>query len=81
MVTGKLVEFEGGFVVVLSKEKVAQLGVRSGDALTIDKLVDAFESDSSDQDPSSRQREASEALKIARRVIAENREALRELAK
>lgn len=79
MITGQLIEVDNTFIVVLSKEKVAQLGVRAGDALKIDKLVDGYEL--SGQDLSTHASEASEALKIARRVIAENREALRELAK
>lgn len=81
MVIGQLIEVDNTFVVVLSKEKVAQLGVRAGDALTIDKSTDVFSSESADHDSPTGQREASETLKIARRVIAENREALRELAK
>jgi hypothetical protein len=81
MVTGQLIEIDNTFVVVLSKEKVSQLGVRAGDELQIDKLAAAFSSDSADPNSPTRQREASETLKIARRVIAENREALRELAK
>jgi hypothetical protein len=81
MVTGQLIEVDNTFVVVLSKEKVAQLGVRAGDALTIDRMTDAFQAELDSQGAPARQQEASEALKIARRVIAENREALRELAK
>jgi hypothetical protein len=77
MVTGELFECEGKFVVVISKENVAQLGVRAGDQLKIDKLLEDF----SAEGVSAPRTEASETLEIARQVIAENREALRELAK
>ncbi len=81
MVTGHLIERNDAFFVVLSKEQVAQLGVRAGDTLKVDTMIESFNSESSVEGIQPPQPEISEALKIARQVIAENREALRELAK
>jgi hypothetical protein len=81
MITGRVVEFSNSYVVVFTKDEGAQLGVRDGDEVQIGRHEGAFERNAAAVPLKSPRPDVAEQLRIARQVIAENREALIELAK
>lgn len=81
MATGHIIELNDSYFVVLTPETVNQLGVRAGDEVQIDKLVQDVNRDSMQVEPTKSKPDLARQLAIARQVIADNRDALRELAK
>jgi antitoxin component of MazEF toxin-antitoxin module len=81
MVTTRITEANGSAVIVLSKEMLAQLGARTGDEIKIEKLVDAFDLESSlGSSPSETAGRAAEQVAAARVIMEKRYDVLRRLA-
>ena len=80
MITARVTKFGDATVVVLSKEMLAQLGVRAGDEVNvgpaIDELIQAFDGERK----LDRQREIDQQVEVAERIMEKRRDVLRRLA-
>jgi antitoxin component of MazEF toxin-antitoxin module len=81
MVTTRITETNGSAVIVLSKEMLAELGARTGDEIKIEKLVDAFNIESSiDSNPSGTSDLVSQQVAAAKVIMEKRYDVLRRLA-